>query len=154
MSRWTHKTEEQSDHELRSQHFLPCPLVSKKVWHDPCAPKPWEEVDLVEKAPFGVWTWSRCPRVQTSWPKITCKELSWTWKFDHNQTPRSNVVSLCSGSQSDWWTERQTDRQANILNRKEPHRKTFLNFLCMGRWETSNPAKFLPFHFVKDELII
>ena len=57
----------------------------------------------------------------------------------------SKVISLCGG---DRHMGRQTD---NILNPLQPQgRKYFSWFFMHGGWETSNPAKFLPFHFMKE----
>ena len=35
--------------------------ISKMVWQDPNAPKPWEEIELAEKALLGVWAWPQGP---------------------------------------------------------------------------------------------
>ena len=56
--------------------FSPRPPVSKKVRHDPPAPKPWEEIDLAETSSLGSGLYLEGLWVQNTCPKITCKELS------------------------------------------------------------------------------
>ena len=60
--------------------------------------------------------------VQINGPKITCKEISGPWKFDHNLAMGSKVISNCSGHRR---TDRQTDRQTHILNSHGPLREFF-----------------------------
>ena len=112
--------------------FFTDPSLSKKVWYDLPALKPWEEIDLAENIPFGVWAWPRGPRVQITHPKITCQELCEPWNFCQLKRYSTFLLQRTEG---------------RTYENKYPH----CHCICVrDRRETTNPTKFLPLHLVKD----
>ena len=95
---------------LLAKFCLPCCPDSEKVWHNPPAPKPSEEVDLAETPLFGVWAWPEDPEVRITCQKITCKELSRPQKFCADPSNESNVTALFLHGQLDGHTDGQTHR--------------------------------------------
>ena len=87
---------------LLPTNFLPCPPVSKKVWHRPLAPNPWEEIDLAETPFWGVWAWPRGPQGPIHPPKNYLQGVKLNLKFGWDLATVSKIISLC-----------QTDRQTN-----------------------------------------
>ena len=75
-------------------------------------------------------------------PKIYLLRVGASLKIRFQADPllRSKVTALSWG-----------DRQTHVLNPLHPLGKIFYAG-GGGGWETSNPAKFLPFHFMKDEI--
>ena len=92
---------------------------------------------FVTKGLFWVGPDQEGPGVQTTCSKISCKELSWPWKFEHNLTTCSEVILLCSVH---LWTDRQMDRHTFWIPLDPLGKILFLNFYTL--W---SPAKFLPF---------
>ena len=118
---------------------LHCPLVSEKVWHNPLAPKTWEEINLAEIVIFGVRAWPQRPRGPNCMPK------NYLQVVPKNLTRRANVISHCGG-------HRRTD--THFESPWTPQGKFLcLIFYAWVGWETSNPAKCLPFNYVKDKIL-
>ena len=113
-----------------------------------CFRKPWEETDLAEKSVFGLRAWPQGLRF--GWVWLGQNHLSKNYLRGVRLTlkilPQSDhgVKSHCSGHRQ---TDRLTDRQTFWITPKEIF--FHILFYAWGGWETSNPAKFLPFHFVK-----
>ena len=61
--------------------FFTCFPVSEMVWHNPPAPKPWEEIDLAENPLFGVWAWPWGPWGPNQPPKNYLQGVKWTLKI-------------------------------------------------------------------------
>ena len=112
----------------------------------PPAPKPREETNLLKSLFWGSRPDPEGPGVQTACRKITCKEFGdpeylttiWPW----GQKLFHNVMVI--------------DRHTNTLwiSMGPLREKLFpILFYACGGWDTSNPAKFLPFHFVKLALL-
>ena len=127
--------------------FLPPPPGSEKVWPDHPVLKLWEEIDLAEKSVFGV------PGLTTRAPgsKLHAQKFLARSSFD----PEKLTTMWLWGQKLFYMvvvTDRQTDRQTDTHFESPwtPKGKNFpYTILCMEGWETSNPAKFLPLHFVK-----
>ena len=95
--------------------FLPHPPVYEKVWHNHLAPKPWVEIDLVEKSLFRVWAWPWGPWDPSHPPKNYLQVVGLTLKIwpqsDHGVIKLFHIVAVTDG---------QTDRQTHILNPLDP----------------------------------
>ena len=133
-----------------------CHPDSKKVWHYPPNPKSTEEIDLAETAVFRPRANTDQRAVPNYLPKNYLRgvwvSLKFWWRFI--AWVKSYGTFLLG--RTDTQTHRRTDTQT--------HRHTFLNRPCTTRgvkkifciyvWgklcTTTNPAKFLPFHSVKD----
>ena len=131
-----------------SLYFLASSSPFRKSMTQPPAPKPWEEIDLAENPLFRVGAWSEGLGVQITLPKITCKELSGPWKFDLNLAVWSKVISHYSGHRQ---TDRQTDKRTDTpFESPWTSEGNILLLFYAGGWGNFEPAKFLPFHFMKD----
>ena len=123
--------------------LLPRLPISKKVWHNPPATKPLEEIDLAENTLFGVRAWpQRASGYKYPDQKLLAQKLVenltpvWPWgqKLFHivAVTDRQTV------RKTDGQKDRQTDAQ--FKSPRTPKGK-FFSYIILC------PAKFLPFHY-------
>ena len=77
---------------------------SEKVWHNPPAPKPPEQIDLAKPAFLGSGPDPKGCGVQVTHPKIICKEICGFWKFRANPFYGLKVTAL-------FWSDRRTGTQ-------------------------------------------
>ena len=116
----------------------PCPN-SEKVRHSPPALNPPEEIDLAETHFFGVR-----PQGPSHLPKNYLQRVKWALK---------NFTRICPTGQKLWHffevTHRRTDRRTD-KNKSPQYHNTIIFFAYMWGGNSTNPAKFLPLHFVKD----
>ena len=108
--------------KISSHHFLPCPPVSERVWLDPPAPKPWDEIGLAQNPIFGVQGWPWGPCCPNNPLKNYLQGVQWTlkslWHFFsvmHRQTNTRNTnrltstrrgifLHMCLGDDGKLWT--------------------------------------------------
>ena len=106
-----------------------CPN-SEKVWHDPPAPKPWEEIDLAETPFLGVQAQPRGPLGPSHPPKNYLQRVKQALKILRGSVHW--VKSWCTFLLGQ--TPRYTDAQTK-MNQHSTIRYFFAN-LCGGRRET------------------